>query len=443
MSKEPFGIPICDLYGTSTHWRRKIMPDDALHFMPPHGGGWGIVRTALELPESVVLMAAPPVCARNTGLRELHLNYKDRFFFLDIGDNNFANGSFEKLILKAVDEIMDHLDNRPEVFLFCQTCIDDIIGSDYQYLQQQVEQKYKIRSASLHLKPTTAEGRMPSGLLSQLSIFNMIKPVKYSDSGINILGSALPISPESEFNSVVKVAGLGPLRHVTTCKTVKEFDLMSASSWNILLRPSARLVIGDMYKKFGIPHISLPGAYSIHNVDKNYTQLETFFGRKLETSLYREECKDFISDNISEFRGTTAAVGGSVYTGAFELARALVEYGFDVRYIFANVVTDFDTEHLQWLKDQKQDIMLYPSSHTSMTEFHNLNKRVDIAFGYEAGYFCSEAPTVAMLPDYTDFGYRGIQSLIKEIQNTLGNPRPHMESMYESFLNRGRTICSA
>ena len=441
MRAEPFAIPIGDLSGTSTHWRRKIMPDDSLHFMPPHGGGWGIVRTALELPDSVVLMAAPPVCARSTGLRELYLDYRDRFFFLDISDDGFADGSYEKLILKAVDDIMEYLSTRPEVFLFCQTCIDDVIGSDYDFLQRKVEDKYGIRTASIHLKPTTAEGRRPSGLLTQRSIFNMIRPVNKRDNGINLIGSVLPVSPESEFHRVVNAAGLGPLRHLAACETIRDFDQMSGSSWNILLRPSARLAVDDMEKKYGIPHLDLPGAYSINNVDSNYSQLEAFFDRSLDTKSFKEECIDFISANIGDFRGMTAAVGASVYTGVFELARSLVEYGFDVKYIFANVVIDFDSEHLQWLKENAPDIILYPSSHTDMAGFFSLKKEVDIAFGYEAGYYCGGVPTVAMLPDYTDFGYRGIQSLINQIEETVNNPKSHMKAMYESFQNRGKKIC--
>ena len=395
MKSEPFGIPLRDLSVVSNHWRRKIMPDDALHFMPPHGGGWGIVRTALELPGAVVLMAAPPVCARNTGLRELYLEYKDRFFFLDISDDNFTNGLYENIILQAVDEVMEYLNTRPEVFMFCQTCIDDVIGSDYEHIQRQVEDKYGIRTASIHLKPTTAEGRRPSGLLTQHSIFNMIKPVTTRDKGINLLGSVRPISPESEFYDVVEDAGLGPVRHITTCKVIEDLDMMSASGWNILLWPSARLVIREMQKKYGIPYISIPGAYGIDTVAKNYSCLENFFDIKLETSQYRAEALDFLSDNILPFKGLTAAVGASVYTGAFELARALIEYGFNVKYIFANVVMDYDTEHIQWLKENAPEIMLHPSSHTSMAEFYSLNRQVDIAFGYEAGYFCGEATTVA------------------------------------------------
>ncbi len=440
MKREPFGIPISDLCGTATHWRRKIMPDDALHFMPPHGGGWGIVRTALELPDSVVLMAAPSVCARSTGLRELYLEYRDRFFFLDISDRNFADGSFEKLILQAVDEIMEYLNNSPAVFMFCQTCIDDVIGSDYEHLQRRVEAKYRIRTASIHLKPTTAEGKRPSGLLTQRSIFNMIRTVKLRDKGINLLGSVLPVSSESEFHDIVQAAGIGPLRHLTACDSMEDFDMMSASSWNILMRPSARLVVNDMRKKYGTPHVNLTGAFSIKNVDANYRLLEDFFGRNLNTEGYRDECVDFISGNTPEFRGMTAAVGSSVYTGTFELARALVEYGFDVKYIFANIIIDFDSEHLQWLKDNAPGIMLYPSSHTSMSQFHSLGQKVDIAFGFEAGYFCGEAPTVPMLPYYTDFGYQGIRALINEIKEVINNPRPHMESMYESFYRRGKNI---
>lgn len=441
MNSDPFGIPVRDLSNSSTHWRKKIMPDDALHFMPPHGGTWGLVRTSLQLPGSIVLMAAPPVCARITGLRELRLDFRERFFFLNVGEEEFANGSSESMILDAVDEIISYLDEKPKFLFFCETCLDDLLGSDYPWLSEQVERRYGIRSTSLHLKPTSAEGRRPGGLLTQKAIYDLIRPVSGRDKGINLMGSALPIDRNSEFYTLVERAGIGPVRHISECTAPEDFDRMSGSSWNILYRPAARLAVRSMKENYGIPYLHLPGAYGLETVDENYRLLEDFFGVELETKPFREETEEFLLEQRNLYRGMEVAVGASVYTGPFELARALIEYGMDVRYVFANVVMDIDSEPIRWLKEKRGDLMVYPSSHTSMARFHSLRKKVDLAFGYEAGYFCSEAKTVDLSADKPFFGYWGIRSLFQEIRHALSSPRSHRQSMYSNYDPSGSRRC--
>ena len=216
---------------------------------------------------------------------------------------------------------------------------------------------------------------------------------------------------------------------------------MSASSWNILYRPAARLAVKSMKDELSIPYIHLPGAYGLKTIDKNYQLLEDLLKRKLDTAAYREKTCDFLSDNQKNVQGMRVAVGASVYTGPFELVRALTEYGLDVQYVFANIVIDFDSEHIQWLKEFKPDLMIYPSSHTSMAQFHSLNRKVDLAFGYEAGYFCSEARTVNLSAEKPYFGYYGIQSLFEEIMSALDSPRSHKQLMNSTYYPERKQPC--
>jgi nitrogenase molybdenum-cofactor synthesis protein NifE len=404
--------------------------------MPPHGGGWGLIRYVQQLPDSVVLMAAPPVCARITGLRELRLRYRNRFFFLNIGEGDFTGGRHEDLVLQAVDEIMVHMDKKPKILFFCETCLDEIIGSDYRFLMKQAAEKHGIRAATLHIKPLSAEGRRPSGLLSMQAVFDLISDTDQRDSGINLLGSIRPIDRESEFYSVLDAAGIGPLRHMADCQNIEDFDAMGKSAWNIMLFPGVRLAVQRMEERFGMPSVHLPVAYGMDTIEKNYDLLEGFTGRPVQAERYREEAMDFLEEKIPNFTGMTAAVGAGIYAGTFELARALTEYGLHVKYIFANVVIDFDTEHLEWLKEYAPHIIVYPRSHTTMAEFYGLGKTVDLAFGFDAGYFCSGAKTVALDAEKLPFGYQAVKSLYSDMETALGSPLSHREAMYASLCCR-------
>ena len=45
--------------------RGKVVSGPCLHYSAPSAGGWGIVRTALLVPESVMLFVAPHGCGRH------------------------------------------------------------------------------------------------------------------------------------------------------------------------------------------------------------------------------------------------------------------------------------------------------------------------------------------------------------------------------------------
>jgi nitrogenase molybdenum-cofactor synthesis protein NifE len=362
MKNEPFVIPIKELGAAKGHWQRKIMPDDALHYMPPSAGGWGVVRMALQVPESIVLMAAPPVCARIGFLRELRLGYRNRFFLLDLGEQEFIDGRYLGSVRDAVSEVLSRIPVKPKVLFLCETCIDDLIGSDYAGLAGEIERTFGIWVRMIHIKPTAADGKRPSGLVTQLSMYSLLERQGIRDEGFNVIGSMMPIERESEFREVMAGAGIGPVRHAASCATFEEFRMMARSSYNLLLRPAGRLAVEDMKKRLDIPYLRLPSAYGFSVIEESYKALETWLCRKLRTDVYRQEAVDCVESKAKLFKGLSAAVGQSVNTGTFELARALTEYGMRVRYVFTNVVIDFDTEHVEWLKERVPDLLVFANS---------------------------------------------------------------------------------
>ena len=433
MRDTPFRVSIQDLGSLGNHWHRKIMPKDALHYMPPSGGNWGVVRMALRVPESVVLMAAPPVCARISALRELRMRYSGRFFFLDVGEQGFTSGRYMEALEEAADEILEFLTIPPKVLFLCETCIDDLFGSDYSKAARRIEERHGIIVRSIHLKPLAADGKRPSGLLSILSIFDLLEPPERKDEGLNIIGPMLPPDRESEVYPVLEKAGIVPVRHMAASGSFEEFLEMSKSKWNVMARPAARLAVKSMEKRLGIPSIRLPVSYGMRTIGKGYEVLSCFLDRALDLRSYRVEAEELVALKGKAFKGLTAAVGMGTNSGVFELTRALTEYGLKVRYVFANGVIDFDTEHVDWLKENVPDLMVYTGSHTTMAEFYSLGKTVDIAFGYQAGYFCSGARTVPLDAESQPFGYQAIHFLFSEMDRALKAESSHREMIYDAI----------
>lgn len=441
MSAEAFSVSIGELGAKGAHWQRRIMPDDAFHYMAPSGGGWGVVRMALSVPESAVLMAAPLVCGRGSAIRALQLGYRHRFFFLELAERDLIAGAHLGKIEEAASEILASSGGSIKVLFLCATCVDDLLGTDFGSVERRLVDRHSVPVRTISLKPIAADGRRPSGLVTQEAIYDLLDSSGEKDGGALVLGSMAPIGASSELAAALAGSGIGPLRHPGSCSTFDEFRAMGRSSRSLLVRPSGRLAARLLERKLGIPSVCAPACYGLDAVDLVYAELERAVGGVIASAPAVKEARGEAVDAIEAFRSRPGkplrvAIGSSVNASPFELARALIGYGLDPRCIFANAYLDYDDIHIAWLKEKAPGLRVHTVSHTSMAEFRALGLSVDLAFGFEAGYFCSGSPTLDLPSDRQDFGYRGIALLLRRIEEALAAPEPHRESMYSSFLRR-------
>jgi nitrogenase molybdenum-cofactor synthesis protein NifE len=189
-----------------------------------------------------------------------------------------------------------------------------------------------------------------------------------------------------------------------------------------------------MQKKLGIPYFSMPHSFGLETISRLYRDLSEFLGTELDVDRYRQEAVETVRHYREKLKGLSIAVGQSVNGSSFELARALTEYGFHVPYIFADVIMNADQEHVAWLRENAPDITLYTNVHPSMVDFLERNVTVDLAIGFDAGYYCSGAKTVPLRFDEQPFGYNAIDYLFAEMENALVETRSLKEQMYSSGL---------
>lgn len=127
-------------------------------------------------------------------------------------------------------------------------------------------------------------------------------------------------------------------------------------------------------------------------------------------------------------------MGENINACPFELARALLSYGFEVPYIFTDQVLDIDRENINWLAERRPHIKLFTNAHPSMANFLDEKLKVDLAIGFDAGYFCSGAKTAALSMDCQAYGFEAANSLLKEMRLAMNNPHSHREQMYAAGL---------
>ncbi|TAK27701.1 MAG: hypothetical protein EPO21_23505 [Chloroflexota bacterium] len=430
MSSTTFRRSIQELDDTGAHWQRQIMPPDGLHYCPPSAGGWGIFRAGLLVPESLLLFVSPAGCGRHGAISSLQLGYRRRLYFLHIDEVDIVTGRHMERIPSAVAEIMASAHPRPKAMIVCASCIDDLLGSDYDRLAGEMAAVHGIPFRVIHMNPIATDGKMPPTLMVQRGVYDFLERSSERDAMVNVVGNFVPIDTTSEFYEVMARAGVRRIGQVGACATIDEFRRLSRAGHNILIRPEGRLAVQHMAQKLGIPYCFAPAAYSMDTIDRTYRLMEQCLGVALCTQEYREQAEAAVSFYRRALGPLTVAVGSRTNVGTFELARALAEYGFRVRYVFADMLVDFDLEHVAWLKDHVPDLVVLTNIHPTMVDFVGQRHAVDLAIGLDAGYFCPDAHTVPLTLETQPYGYRGVVELLREMAQALESPRRHREQMY-------------
>ena len=432
MNHDVFHLPITEIENTDTHWQRRVIPSQHLHYCPASAGGWGILRVGLLVPESVMLLVSPAACGRHGAIVGIQLDFKKNLYLLHVDEMDIVNGQHMDKIPKAVSEILATTQPRPKAMIICATCIDDLLGSDYDGLALQLETSHGIPVRICHMVPTAHDGKSPPVLAVQQAIYDFLEKPAENTQAVNVIGSFAPIDTESEFYKVMADAGFGKIRHIADCATLDEFREMSNATHNILIKPNGRLAVRQMERKLGIPFCFTPVAYGLDTIAQTYGALEKFLGVNLNTEAFYEEARETVEEYRRALGPLKVAVGSTANGSPFEMARALTGYGFQVQYIFTDQILDFDREHIDWLKQHNTGVQVFTNTHPTMVHCIEQKLNVDVAVGFDAGYFCQAAKTVPLILDKQPFGYQGAKYLFSEILKALENPQGHREQMYSS-----------
>lgn len=432
MNSKAFHLSISEIGDTGSHWQRRVMPPNCLHYCPASAGGWGIIRVGLLVPESVMLFVSPAGCGRHGAIAGIQLGFKNRLFLLYMDEMDIVTGQYMEKIPQAVVEILTAARPQPKAMLICATCIDDLLGSDYDGLARQLEAKHRIPVRICHMDPIAMDGKTPPPFTVQQAIYDFLDRPSEKEHAVNIIGNFAPIDDESEFYKVMAAAGFSKVRHIAACATLEEFRMMSRATHNVLIKPGGRLAVQQMEEKLGIPYCFTQIAYGLESIAQTYRTLGEFLGVKLRIERYREEAEESVKSYRRLLGPLTVSVGSTANASPFELARALTEYDFRVRYIFADLILDSDLEYVEWLKHHNPDIKVFTNVHPTMVNFIGQELTVDLAVGFDAGYFCLGAKTVPLSLDKQPFGYRGVTYLFREMLKALENPQNHREQMYAS-----------
>ncbi len=389
-----------------------------LAFHSPGAQGFGVKRAALVVPGSVMLLVAPACCGRNTRLLSEVKGYENRYFFLLMDESDIVTGRHLKKIPQAVQEILDFLDQKPSVVFLCSTCVDALLGTDWDRVAAKAEEATGVPVRPCTMYALTRQGRKPPMETVRQTIYDLLPKTAKNPRACNILGFFSDIDQESELFSILKSFGLRKIRQVSSCRDYGEFQEMAEANFNLVLNPEAMLAAQDLEERLSIPSIEIRRLYQLDKIHRQYEGLSRVLGASLDDGKYFLAAKSALNAFQKKHRDLHISIGETLNANPFELSLALSRYGFHVEEIFASVTAN-DLPYIRRLAALSPDTRVYTNLSPTMLFYDCGSARVDLTIGQDAHFYHANTRNVPWNGDLQPFGYAGLAELITQMDRAL------------------------
>lgn len=396
-----------------------------LAFNSPGAQGFGVKRAGLAIPGSVMLLAAPGCCGRNTMMLDQIGGYGDRFFYLLLDDTDIVTGRHLNRISEAVKEVVDSLEKKPTAVMICITCVDALLGTDMERVCRKATEYAGIPVLPCYMYALTREGRVPPMTSVRKTVYELLEKRERNRKAVNLLGEFAPYDDGCELYEILKRLGIETIREISRCRDFDEYLSMAEANFNIVLNPESRLAAEDFRKRLGIPSLELTRVYQIDKIRNQYQLLGSALGTQIDDSAYYNEALRAVREFSDTRPGTSFAVGEWLNADPFELSLALLRYGHKVPEIYGTV-TGINLIYIKKIAEMSPDTKIYTNLSPTMLHYNCSACPADITIGQDAAYYHPDSPNLPWNAENKPFGYQGLRDLFLELQRISDqNPADH------------------
>lgn len=389
-----------------------------LAFNSPGAEGFGVKRAGLAVPDSIMLIVAPGCCGRNTSLISSMREYDNRFFYLMMDETDIVTGRHLKKIPKAVAEICDGLEKKPSVVMICITCVDALLGTDMERVCRKAEEKAGLPVRPCYMYALTREGRKPPMVHVRQSLYSLLEPAAKKSNVVNLLGFFSPLMDDCELYDLLRSAGIKTIHEISRCKDFEEYQTMSEANFNLVLHPEARFAAEDFHNRLQIPFIELRRLYQIDKIQNQYRALGSVLGVAFEDEKYRLEAEKAVEEFREICPDASFAVGECMNGDPFELALALLKYGFRVPEIYGTITAE-NFVYMKQLAALSPDTKVFSNMEPTMIYYNPTDSGVNMTIGKDALYYHQDCPGLMWNQDEQPYGYAGVRGLFEKLKEAV------------------------
>ena len=229
---------------------------ESLHYSSPAHGGWGVVRTAMLVPDSYQLFVCPFACGRHGAIGACCQGLKHRLSYLYLSEEDIVSGSYEEQLLEATGKLFSILEKKPKVLMIFVSCLDDLLGTDHEPIVETLSQLYpEVKFTFCHMNPLSLDSKLPPAINVQKKMYGLLDPVDEKEPAVNLIGNLVDIHPDSDLFTVLREMGWKKVNHISHFEQYDEYQQMAKGSYNLALTPVGKVPCQEMERDLGIPYM--------------------------------------------------------------------------------------------------------------------------------------------------------------------------------------------
>ncbi len=386
----------------------------SLQYIPPPLGR-AVIRDQSGIPGLVKLHVSPSACGRRMSISAYRNHTKDRLIHLYIDEEDIVSGCYEDLIPDAVEELLSVRRPRPRAIQIQVTCIDDLLGTDHAVLRALLEDRFPdVRFCITRIDPIILDGGQPPAYEMMKQLYSLLSPTGRRDDAVNLICGDGAFTRKSEVFAVLEQMGM-EVRLICGCRTFDEFLDMASSRLNLVTAVPGEKAAAFMAETLGIPWVYAPTSHRLEDIRQAYADTAAALGRPLpDLAPYEEAVQEKIARTLARLDGMPVVVDRSAGMRSLVLARALVEFGFNVKMAFDGIILPCDLPTLEWFRSRHPEITVGDARRFDMRELRN-DLGPCMAIGPSIGYLM-DAPHVVEFPEpWATYGYHGVGLLMDKM----------------------------
>jgi hypothetical protein len=397
---------------------------EGLEYSSPARGTWNIVHTGMLIPEAHEIFVCAQGCLRGVVLTAAEMNAMDRYSAIQIREENVLDGTMEELMVEGVTDVLAKLKYKPKAVLLFISCQHFFLAYDKELVFRTLRERFpEIHFTDCYMIPTLRKSGLTPDQKMRIQLYSMLEPVKQNTKKINFIGSNHAITESSELVQMIRQNGF-ELQALNWCETFQDYLDMAQASINILYEPIALSAAQDLKKRLGQEYIYLPTVFRTEELEENYRRLATLLHIEMPDNRRLQEQAEAALMHARETIGDTAVAVDYTFTfRILNFTRMLLEHGFRVTEIYADVFLPEEEEDFRWIREHFPEIRISATNRPKMRFLSREREEMTLAVGQKAAYFTGTDYFVNVVEGGGLYGYDGIVQIAELMEDAFYNKK--------------------
>lgn len=409
---------------------KKAFFQSGLEYNAPVRGGWNIVHTGMLIPEAHQIFACAQGCLRGVILTAAEMNAPDRMSWISVSESDMFDGSLESDIVDGVLEIVEKLDKqgqKPRAVLLYLSCIHLFAGCDFGAIIAQLsERRPDVDFTDCYMTPTMRTTMSPD-VRMRIQLYSLLKPVPLNERCVGILGNDMAPDEDSELFKLIRDGGYY-INDIHFCEDYDDYLAMAESAFNITTRPTGKPGGEALSARTGAQHLYLPAGFDFDEIEQNYKTLCDRLSIGLPVLTEYRSAAEVALENAKRVIGDVPiAIDFLAVARQFQLARLLLGFGFNVKYIIADVLNPEEEADFDWIAENFPQTEIFSSVNVNMLGMADEAHEKVLAIGQKGAFYFATDYFVNLVSGGGLYGYKGIEKLAEMMADAYENPKPRRE----------------